>query len=354
MITFPRYSGPPLLRFDFATLRTSLELEEAVRSAGETRLLLVLFTSKRGETGAPFGPISSSEILGRALRLALRRHSAALEEIDFEDSPEVAARLRVRRAPTVVALVEGEERDRLVGPRTSGPVIEWLEGLQAGRTEQQSLEAQADDPDHRARLVSLLLERETEDDTAHALAHFEWLWTNTTYRFGKVYELLTSLCRRSPAARAWALQERDTIEASLDATGADVAEQVNDLVELNEALGARADTKAWLELSRTLIRALPRVPPALRAFLIEAELWRELGLMLIGPVEECRELLRRLPDIDHAPLGSLLVPDVRALVAAGRTDEAQELAALARSLDPSPELVAALDAAGVRVSRPGG
>jgi hypothetical protein len=129
----------------------------------------------------------------------------------------------------------------------------------------------------------------------------------------------------------------------------DLVERVNDLVELNGALDEKARTKAWLESAQAIVRALPRVPPAVREFLVDAELWRELGHMLRDPAGECRELLRRLPAVEPAPFASLFVPDVRALVAANRLDEAQELTALLLSLDPSPVLAGELAATGARL-----
>ena len=54
--------------------------------------------------------------------------------VDVDEDPELAAALKVRSAPTILAFKDGEEKDRLQGFRDASQLLMWLMVLGGAQT----------------------------------------------------------------------------------------------------------------------------------------------------------------------------------------------------------------------------
>lgn len=116
-----------------------------------------------------------------SVRTWLAAHAVTIQ-IDVDDEPELARSLKIEGMPTVVAFKDGIEFDRIVGFRDTAGLMEWLDGVAAGkrsadtvREKAASLEASTDVDERYELARELLQQREYE----RALKEYMWLWPNT-------------------------------------------------------------------------------------------------------------------------------------------------------------------------------
>lgn len=153
-------------------LFSSLPFAEAVDLARtQGRLLLIDFTA---EWCAPCKNMDRTTWVDPKVVEWVERHAIAVQ-VDVDAEEAVASRFEVRAMPTVVVLRDEVVLDRSTGARPAAALLEWLEGVLAGRTELQSLQEELDpnDPSERLTLARKLLDG---NQLAEAEAHLEALW----------------------------------------------------------------------------------------------------------------------------------------------------------------------------------
>lgn len=169
------------------------------------------------------------------------------------------------------------------------------------------------------------------------------------------------LVRRYSPAKLRFTQLRDAAAPKPDAAMPDPA-QLDDWLALNEMLGDTATSLVWFDGTPPPLRADPQYSRVLEArvvtLLIGANRWADAGKLYRDPVASLRERDARAKAAKLSWLTRVLAGDVQAdlfrdyamkmiqgLRAAGRTDDVTKVAAEARTLEPSPEMDRAIDAA---------
>lgn len=275
-----------------------------------------------------------------------------------------AKQFKVQSVPTIIALRDGKELDRVTGSRNPTALLEWLNGLETGKTELDRLRSTPrTNLQARLSLARILVQRGLDDE---ATGEFAWLWEHSLevnpswvgVRSSFLIAALVPLVKRSAHARERFAALRETAEA-------DLASSYRDWVTLSGVLGDEEKVLAWL---KTVEPAVARNLGALRdqgtLWMIERnEAWATLGRLIDEPLQLLREeherVKRNLEGMSKEPgctpevfaqtstflwtmlrgRASMLV---RGLKAVDRKADAEALVAESRRLDPSPEMEAAL------------
>jgi hypothetical protein len=270
----------------------------------------------------------------------------------------------VKSAPTIVALREGTEIDRVSGARGASELLQWLGGLNSGDTELDRLR-RAPDEDLRARLqlARTLVERGLDDE---ALDRFVWLWQNSLkvspswvgVRSSYLIAALKPLITRSRIARDRFVVLRNDVEARL----AD-RQAFRDWLTLNDLLDEDARFLPWMDrLDETTANDLEAVRNHRFLGLIEKfDRWTDLARVIKDPVRVLRSehelgasVTGNAPDWASADelaaarshfaasLRKKAAVLHRAMRAAGRDADASAVVSEAKRLDPSAEMTEAL------------
>ncbi|TVQ29964.1 MAG: thioredoxin [Phycisphaeraceae bacterium] len=297
------------------------------------------------------------------------RDSMVAIKLDVDEEPETARKLAVRAMPTMIVFVDGEEFDRKVGLQTAEQMLEWLDGVERGERGVDALrrriaEHEQRDVDIEARLT-LAQELLVAGDHEHSTREYVWLWRNMldhdpAYTGVRVSFMASSMKELSemhePAAEAFGAI-RDEVEAILRSDEAEMSHLV-DWVTLNEVVGDDERTLAWFDRVKDDPEAensIYRVRTRLERVLREHARWADLGSILANPVVDARRTLATTRFAEHPPNGSGEAdPNNRgwlarrhaiselsllygACLAAGREDEANEVAAILLDAAVEPE-----------------
>ncbi len=253
------------------------------------------------------------------------------------DTDAVAKEFDIRAMPTVVAIKNDRELDRIVGYRAPQQLLAWLDGLEQGKTEldAQRASAKGNDLSARFQLAQTLLMRGAIDEAA---AEMLWLWNNALaidpawagVRASFLLGLLEEAAGAAPNARAVIAAQRDASERGGD-----------DWICLNKALGDEQATLAWFDEARAK-GPLKGVNLYLEALLMEQGRWKDLGEVITNPLQRLQrnyDVISQVPPelAEEARNGVRAEAEAleKALRAAGRSAEADELVAEARRRDPS-------------------
>ncbi|HBS28838.1 MAG TPA: hypothetical protein DEB06_05180, partial [Phycisphaerales bacterium] len=224
----------------------------------------------------------------------LKAHAVAIQ-IDVDALPDLSKQLRIGAMPTVIVFRGGEEFDRSVGLQQPGELIEWLDGVRAGKTTLTALEARAAaDPEHvekRFELAKHLLDLGSYD---RATDQYVWLWENKhrnrranggTIGFF-VARGSEQLIGQNEEARHAFVRVRDAIEARLN-QGEPRADDRADWVTLNGVLGDDDRTLEWFDRVKNdpaMRPEIERCSTDIEALLTERERWADRG-RIIGNVD---------------------------------------------------------------------
>jgi thioredoxin 1 len=308
-----------------------------------------------------------------------KEHAIAIQ-VDVDDETEVARTLGVQAMPTVIVFRDGAEQDRVVGMKKPAELLAWLAGVARGERDIDRVRRSVDaehDMKGRLGLARGLLHA---GKLAEALEHYLWLWHNihrvepamTGVRVSFMASEMETLCKQSTEARARFAAVRDETEAAAEAGGGNgasagrggaeqAAEEARfDWVVLNDVLGETDRTLAWFDRVKDApAQAVPlrhlshRLIPALRG----ADRWADIGRLLQDPAGQLRRdhdvarmTVKKVPAEMRDQILEALDQHVRdqaalfhrALLAAGRTEDAAALAAEALSIDASDAMKAAL------------
>ena len=340
---------------------SELGLEAAVEQAKkEQKLVLVDFTAS---WCGPCKKMEKDTWAAAEVKTWLGANALALQ-VDVDEEKDVARRFRIEAMPTIVALRDGVEFDRIVGYRDASGFLEWARDVRAGkRKSDDHLERSKvlrDDTDIEARydLAQELFRAKQYDE---ALAHYLWLWpaTRDVPSYGGVrtsFMLLdmAGLARKhEPAAKAFAaiLEE---LQGKIDAADAPAFQDWQEWTSFCRYFGGRARILAWYEKHRDPQGLLfPERDDPLAGIivsdvyenLIAAErckeavgLYPDAGVEARRMVEHYRQMMSSLPD-DAEQRASLedhsrrkLAQDIGRLYGALRVAEREEEAAAAATL----------------------
>jgi thiol-disulfide isomerase/thioredoxin len=325
-----------------------LSLADA-RSAAQGKWLLIDFTA---EWCAPCQHMDKTTWVDPQV-MAWMKEKAIAVQIDVDHDP-AARQFGIQAMPTVVALRDDAEVDRIIGARSPAQLLEWLGGLEQGKTElDRAREGIGDDLAARFKLGQTLLMRGATDE---AMEQFMWLWDNALRIepawVGVRHSYLIRAMDQAAGASAGA---RATLTALRDAA----PRGSHDWRSLNNALKDSARTLAWFDETKAAGGAVDDahdVRELLRAY----GRWKDLGELVKKPVEQLVQLFQNLERMDTAAIPPEMLGPLRdhlrdstrteaahllrALKAAGREDDARAVAEEARRRDPSEAMSAALNA----------
>jgi thiol-disulfide isomerase/thioredoxin len=300
----------------------------------------------------------------------LRQHALAIQ-IDVDAQEDLAKQLGIRSMPTVIAFQSGKELDRVVGAKTPGQLLEWLDGLTRGersvdriRMKVSRAEAATGNKDIAGRVDlanALLLCGELDEATKE----YRWLWSHmlahgeehlgTRWSF-LPFDMASLAQSFEPAREAFADLRRETAER-LSTTTPRPTDRMDWLV-LNRIPGDTERNLEWFDQMRATPHAMQRDPAVvyeLEELLFSRGRWSDVASLYPDPLawleRQIGMLTMDLSSVENPPdLRAMLQQMFRAsagrlyavLLAAGRDDEARRVAEEARRAEPSPEMVLAL------------
>jgi thiol-disulfide isomerase/thioredoxin len=344
-----------------------LDFRAALARAQEaTKLLLVDATA---DWCGPCKVMDRTTWADAVLVDALRDRAIAIQ-IDVDKDASIAAELRIKSMPTVIAFRDGVEVDRVVGLKKTPELLSWLDALERGETSLQKLrrdvDAQPDDMHLRMSLAKRLYDDGKNDE---ATDEYVWLWKNMLERQPSMYgvrhsflvaELTSLVASHAPARQAFG-EIRDAVAPSTD--DAD-PEKLADWITLNKALDDRAATLAWFdvhgEAASTQARVRRMIELDVVPILVGKGRWKDVAKLYPDPVGELRrsaekskqmwedrnglpeEMLPQLERFGRQQIRDKAVLLLRALRAAGRSEEVTLLAEEARTIDTTDDMAQAL------------
>lgn len=290
-------------------------------------------------------------------------------QIDVDELPELSEQLRIRAMPTVIVFRDGAEFDRAVGLQEPEPLLEWLDGVKAGRSALQSLQAdvQADpaNVEKRFELAKQLLDTGAYEP---ATEHYVWLWDNKQRHSRAMGGTIGFFIARGsqqlveehePSKQAF-VRVRDAVEARLNEhKGRDFDRA--DWVELNEIVGDDDRTLAWFDRVKnnpTKRQEIEQATYKLEQLLEEKERWADRG-KLIGDADAFVGriiMMQRMTETHAARAEEAEVPSELAawelqrfrediakayasLLAAGRTNDAARVVHAANRYKPDGKVL---------------
>jgi len=291
--------------------------------------------------------------------------NAVAVQFDGDEHRHIVETFGIRAFPTIILERDDNELDRTTGGRNGVDLLRWLESARSGRTELDSLLANENPSSHDRFTRAKMLMRAGRDD--EALNDFVWLWEQSrtidpawfSERNSSLVAALTTLVERSALARERVRQLRDAVATRRAEPGG-----FEDWVTLSALLEETDDVVNWLaDITPTLVEQLGvhRDRHVFRV-LAERNQFALLGGLLRDASElfenEFKEMQRAMAD-PHPGYPPEIAEDSRkfvmnwqrrrtqqmrqALLAAGRTDDANVLVATALRLDNTDEMKRALE-----------
>lgn len=307
-------------------------------------------------------------------------------QVDVDKNPDVSRQLRVRAMPTMIVFKKGEEFDRVVGYQSADQLLGWLEAVKRGERSADRLKQQADrakdDPDRMGMQERLRLAQELSRAGEHqrATEEFLWLWENMTKREPAMVGVRGSFMANSmrelaaehePAREAFA-KVRDEAEERLKGENKSW-DDLDDWIVLNMIVGEEDKTLEWFDRIKGdpgAERTLRRFAFRLENLLEERERWEDYVRLVGDPVKKVRTEHARIQMLDNMTMGDadegqrqeilgFMWEHFRertgvlhgACLAAGKPEDAEQVAAEGLKLDDTAEMRLALVRAGLEFDR---
>jgi thiol-disulfide isomerase/thioredoxin len=236
---------------------TDLDYDAALARAREDgKLVLVDFTA---EWCQPCKKMEKDTWGDAAVGEWLAANALALQ-IDVDAQRELAGRFEIEAMPTVVALRDGQEFDRIVGYKDAQAFLQWARDVRAGKSSKEALAERAralhDSTDVRARLelAGQLLQTRQLDEALH---HYLWLWPATRevpalagVRLSFLLSQMRELSQRhAPAREAFARIQAD-LQTRVDAPGLPSFQDWQEWTSWCRSFGEANRIVAWYEARR--------------------------------------------------------------------------------------------------------
>lgn len=295
------------------------------------------------------------------------QHAIAIQ-LDVDAEPAIAKQLEIRAMPTVIAFRDGIEFDRSVGLKQPAELLSWLGGLPRGETALDNLRVEAAQQPTgmmgRMNLARALANAGKLDEATEAYA---WLWEHMLEHEPAMFGVRASfmlaeivdLCSRHAPTRTRFAALRDAAVPRLhDAWDSD---PLKDWMLLNQVLGEQEKTLEWFDRERESLTSDRKRDRLLETILVPLlvgrERWADAGALYVDPVSTVKqhhEIIDHVAGVRPAAMDDATFEDVRrqvveqfqntarqvhrCLVAAGRLEDADKVAATARELDPTVSL----------------
>lgn len=346
--------SPPIFgELDFAAARD--------RSAAEGKILIVDATAR---WCGPCQVMDRTTWIDPSVFAWVREHALAIQ-IDVDAQKDLARELRIEAMPTIIAFVDGLEFDRVAGARRPKELLAWLDGVVHGEKSllvyPRRARGQPEKMMPRIDAADALLEAGRHED---ALAEYLWLWQHMLEHDQALYGVrlshfanqLKTLVKAYPAARQAVGELRD--RAMPPVSGPIEVDTLQDWTCLNAVLDEQRRTLAWYDglAPRTRVQLARLLEIEIIPLLVAADRWADAGAAYDDPLATLERRAEQLAFMAKTGRSDLVeyarnqLPKVaaeilRALCAAGRTSDAESVERRARELDPSAQMVAALEAA---------
>ena len=334
------------------------QAKEAAKA--ENKLLIIDFTAS---WCPPCKMMDASTWVDPKVEEWFKKNAIALQ-IDVDKNKDFAADLNITAMPTIAVFKQGEpskEFDRYVGFRKPDQLLEWLNGVLAGKTYKDAAKANFEaligkggeaEVSGRYEYGKLL---QDGGDVRGAAEQYTWLWNNIL----KEYPPMVGVRGSYMAANMGRLAEKDpTVKASFEKLRDEAeAKDRGDWITLNEVLLQPEKTLAWFDKVKKdntpeSAKELKKSGFLLSRVLITNNRWPDVAYLYKDPMAELKDKFRFAEDIISYTKGRG-VPEVNpfpkdaaviyaALLAAGRTDEAIAIKKEAIRLQDTPKLRQAL------------
>lgn len=335
----------------------SMEFGKAVEATkGNESVLLVMFSAEACEPCVKmFATTWRDDTLAAWLRSIGR-----VIAVDSDRERQTAAASKIETLPTILAIKNGTEFDRMVGFQRPEEILMWVSGVQRGvrAADNPELKQIAGDVgvNRRRGEARALLDQKRYDE---ATAEYVLVWRNApetrtgsdpawrSYMVAEMRRLAESHVRARDVFRAI----RDATEGRLKGATRTFVD-LDDWIALNEVIGDQDSTLAWFDRIKAdegSMSTLRRHQRYLHPLLESRERWADMGLLIVdynaevgmawssrwGVESEMKDQAERdaaLPEMDAFWLGKVR-HGIAALVAAGRLDDARKVADTATRLD---------------------
>jgi hypothetical protein len=312
----------------------------------------------------------------------LKEH-AVVVLLDPERHIGTADELELDEFPTIVAFRNGAEFDRLRLTPNAARLLSWLEGIDCGETWLQIVRRRVGArPDQgapseteanfnaRFELARVLVQSgqfdEATDEFAWLFKHMQSDTSRTrSLRFWMAsHHAMKTLVARHPPALQRFTALRDQAAKSLENPATVTPNGLLDWLHLNEIIGDTSESFEWFKQVKDddAWRKHTSEPPyTVVLWLVDSNRWSELGALYRNPLRVLES--RHFPVTDSEAVKSLGLDEVEdllfsemkaeffqkqaaiiyaALLASHRNELADQVADRARTLDGSPQMVAAL------------
>lgn len=366
-------------------LWTSLEFDDAVQQAKADEKLLMAYA-----TAAWCGPCKQMEKTtwpDASVKDWFDEHGIALK-FDVDKNRELAKRHRIRAMPTMIAYLDGEEVDRIIGARSAEHLLHWLNEVKGSdAADDQTDDTPApppvgdDDRDidvHKEMQRAQELVRDGRFDDATEL--YLWLWKNMLehepamfgVRSSFLITYMTDLAEQHEPARESFKSLRGEYREKIDNNTAD-QEDVADWVVLAGVVDDEQSVLDWFDEIRSedskQLELLRKQSFAITKILIDHDRWADIVVLHPEPVRMLRTHLSSLnridsvEGVDEAMQKSMKADALRsirstasiqyaALLAADREDTANRIAQLLLDADDSANARLSLVATAIDAGQP--
>jgi tetratricopeptide (TPR) repeat protein len=294
------------------------------------------------------------------------KENAIAIQVDVDQEREIAKKLHVNSMPTIVVFTDSDynkEFDRESGYKKTGDFLDWLKGVKLGKSSASALEDEASkvigkggsaEVQARYNMARHLLNAGKYPEATEQLV---WLWRNIPkedppmigVRGSYMVAEMKQIVSQYPDAKPQFDELRSEAEKS---------DNRSDWVELNGLFGEHDKTLAWFDSVKDKPeqeKTLERIDFILEPILIKNGRWADIGNFLYkDPMKELTKLNELSKEIkqfnrkmaaglpkeirEHDPFPGKAAVLYTALLAAGREDDAEKVAAESIRLDDSWKL----------------
>lgn len=283
------------------------------------------------------------------------KDNAIAIQIDVDKEKTIASDLKIVAMPSLVVFKGKEDEvDRTLGFQDGEELISWLTGINSGVTSLDKIQQQLEtvkgkggekELDARYELARAQFQARRYADCQE---NFVWLWQNMAkispalklVRLTMLPEEISELVAKYPAAKVRFGKLRDEVELT----------NLDDWITLNHALGDDSLSFAWFEKAKAdpaQSAKLKGVAFKLEPIFLKAGRWADAAVFIKDPIAQLRsryemsqDVVKHTEDVNPFPVEAGRM--YACLLAAGRVDEAEKVAAESVKLEDTPDVKEAL------------